>query len=95
MNLSNSILQREFTLTTNDGLELFAKSWETLKPPAQQWCWCMGSENTADATNMWHKRSYPMVFMCWALTSAGMGARRASVGSSHLMINPWRILQWL
>ena len=27
MNLSNSILQREFTLTTNDGLELFAKSW--------------------------------------------------------------------
>jgi len=27
MNLSNSILQREFKLTTNDGLELFAKSW--------------------------------------------------------------------
>jgi len=27
MNLSNSILQREFALTTNDGLELFAKSW--------------------------------------------------------------------
>ena len=27
MNLSNSILQREFKLTTNDGLELFTKSW--------------------------------------------------------------------